>query len=206
MGSSQVPGNILLSPQVLITFIVCSLLAGFIIWLLSLKNRRQRDVALAEQRRQQEAAIERLLNSTAQSNDELVAQYEEQLRERDDRIADLENQIARLRDRLTSSGFMGLFGSKQRHVISALLLENEQLHELLTRKQLDLHELMVDMTSRLTDRIAEQAEENARAIRYKQALLSAFLQQDEARRLFDTMISDGRLPSETGPTDKLIDK
>jgi len=206
MESGKTLDSILLSPQVLVTFIVCALLAGLIVWLLGLKDRRQREKILAEQRRQQEATIERLLNATTQSSDELVTQYEERLRERDERISTLENQVSRLRDRLTSAGFVGLFGGKQRHVISALLLENEQLHELLTQKQIDLHELMVDMTTRLTDRIAEQAEESARAIRYKQALLSAFLQQEEARRLLDTMISDGRLSIENKPNSRLTDK
>jgi len=193
MEASQAPSSIWLSPQVFITFILCALVAGLIIWLLGMGNRRRRDKALSEQRRQQEETIQRLLNSTTQSSDELVAQYEERLRERNDHIAALESQVSRLRDRLTSAGFLGLFGSKQRHVVSALLLENEQLHELLTQKQADLHELLVDMTTKLTDRIAEQAEDSARAIRYKQALLSAFLQQEEARHLLDTMIAEGRL-------------
>lgn len=193
MEPSETPGSIWLSPQVFITFILCALLAGLIIWLLSMGNRRRRGKALSEQRRQQEETLQRLLNSTAQSSDELVAHYEERLRERNDHIAALENQVSRLRDRLTSAGFLGLFGSKQRHVVSALLLENEQLHELLTQKQADLHEMMIDMTTKLTDRIAEQAEDSTRAIRYKQALLSAFLQQEEARHLLDTMIAEGRL-------------
>ena len=196
---TQDPIDAILSPEVLLTLIVCALLAGLIIWLVSAWHRRQRNVALAEQRVQQEAAISRLLDALSQDKEKLLAEYEERLSERDQRIAVLEGQVARLRDRITSSGILSLFGGRQRDVVSALLLENEQLHELLASKQLQLRELMADMTSKLMDRIDEQAQESARAVRYKQALLSAFLQQEEARRLLDRMIADGEVAVSEAP-------
>jgi Skp family chaperone for outer membrane proteins len=179
----------LLSPQVLGTFIVCAFLAGVIIWLVSLWQRRQRERALQQQRQHQEAAIGRLLDSVADDKEEIIAEYEARLSDRDERIAALEREASRLRDRLTSSGILGLFGGKQREAVSALLLENEQLHELLADKQEQLRDLMTDMTQKLLERIDDQARETARAVRYKQALLSAFLQHEEARRLLDQMIA-----------------
>jgi len=187
----------LLSPEVLVTLIICAFLAGVIIWLVSKWQRRQRNSALAGQRVQQEAAIGRLLDALSQDKEKIVADYEARLSERDQRIEALQRQVARLRDRLTSSGILSLFGGRQRDVVSALLLENEQLHEILASKQLQLRELLADMTTKLMDRMDEQAQESARAVRYKQALLSAFLQQEEARRLLDSMIADGKVaPSE----------
>jgi len=185
--------GILLSPPVLVTFIVCALLAGLIIWLLHAWQRRQRGVALAEQRESQETTIERLLDSVARDKEEVVADYEARLRERDERIAALEREVARLRERATASGILGLFGGKQRDVVSALLLENEQLHELLAQKQGQLRELMSDMTAKLLARMDEQAQESAKAVRYKQALLSAFLQHEEARRMLDRLIAEGKV-------------
>ena len=190
--------DILLSPPVLVTFIVCAALAALVIWLLQAWQRRQRGVALAEQRQNQEATIGRLLDSVAQDKEEVVADYEARLRERDERIAALERDAARLRERATATGILGLFGGKQRDVVSALLLENEQLHELLTQKQGQLRELMSDMTDKLLARMDEQAQESARAVRYKQALLSAFLQHEEARRVLDRLIAEGKV-GETKP-------
>lgn len=191
--------NQLLSPPVLVTFIVCLLFAGVVIWLVSAWQRRQRNVALAEQRESQEATIKRLLDSLARDKEEVIADYEARLRERDERIAALEREVARLRERATSSGLLGLFGGKQRDVLSALLLENEQLHELLAQKQEQLRELMTDMTQKLLARLDEQAQESARAVRYKQALLSAFLQHEEARRVLDRLIAEGKV-GESKPT------
>ena len=193
MLETQDPITTVLSPEVLVTFIVCAMLAGVIIWLVGGWQRRQRRNALAGQRVQQEGAIGRLLDALSQDKEKLVAEHEERLRERDQRIGALEGQVARLRDRITSSGILSLFGGRQRDVVSALLLENEQLHELLATKQLQLRELMADMTTKLMDRIDEQAQESARAVRYKQALLSAFLQHEEARSLLDRMIADGKV-------------
>lgn len=185
--------DILLSPPVLLTFIVCALIAGVIIWFLNGVHRRQRERLLADQRAHQEATLQRLLDTVAEDKDEIVAEYERRLRERDQQVTALEREVARLRDRLSSSGLMGLFGGRQRDVVSALLLENEQLHELLAKKQEQMRDLMADMTTKLMDRIDEQAQESARAVRYKQALLSAFLQHEETRRLLDSMIAEGKL-------------
>ncbi|NLG50409.1 MAG: hypothetical protein GX552_09905 [Chloroflexi bacterium] len=193
-GEGQGFAGVLFSPPVLITFIVCAIVAGLIIWAMSAWQRRQREHSLSDQRRQQEDTVKRLLDSVADDKEQVVAEYEQRLRERDERIAALEREVARLRDRMTSSGMLGLFGGKQRDVVSALLLENEQLHELLAAKQAQIRDLMMDMTSKLMERLDEQAEESARAVRYKQALLSAFLQQEEARRLLDKMIAEGKLP------------
>lgn len=198
----------LLSPPVLLTVLVMIVLAGIVIWVLSYFQHRHRSQALGEQRTLQEATIERLMDSVAQDKRKLIADYEARLLDQQDRISALEQETSRLRDRLTSSGILGLFGGKQRDVVSALLLENEQLHELLARKQEDLRALMGDMTDKLLDRMDEQAKESAQAVRYKQALLSAFLQQEEVRRMFDQMIVQGKVsedkeqPKELPPSDK----
>jgi hypothetical protein len=176
-----------------LTFIVTATLAGIIIWLVSLWNSRQRHGALTQQRLHQEDAIERLLASMEGDKAKTVAEYEKQMRVRDERIAQLEGEAVRLRDRLSTSGLLGLFGGRQREVVSALLLENEQLHELVAAQQVELREMMSDLTGRLLDRIDRQAQESARAVRYKQALLSAFLQQEETRRLLDQMVAEGRV-------------
>jgi hypothetical protein len=183
----------ILSLPVLLTFIVCALVASIIIWFINGVHRRQRERLLADQRVHQEATLQRLLDTVVKDKDEVVAEYEQRLRERDERVATLEREVARLRDRLSSSGLMGLFGGRQRDVVSALLLENEQLHELLAKKQEQMRDMMADMTTKLMDRIDEQAQESARAVRYKQALLSAFLQHEETRRLLDSMIAEGKL-------------
>ena len=186
-------GQILLSPPVLITFIVCTALAALVVWLYSVRTQRQRQSTLAEQRGQQEATIKRLLDSVAQDKDEVIAEYEGRLRERDERIAVLERKVGRLRDRVASSGVLSLFGGRQRDVVSALLLENEQLHELLAQKQVQMRDLMADMSGKILARMDEQAQENARAVRYKQALLSAFLQQQETRQLLEGLLTDGKV-------------
>ena len=129
----------------------------------------------------------------ADDKEQLVKEYEQRVRERDQRIAALESEVSRLRDRLSSSGVLGLFGGKQRDVVSALLLENEQLHELLSTKQTQLRDMVADMTDKLMKTMDQQVEDNARAIRYKQALLSAFLQQEEARQLINRLVSEGKL-------------
>lgn len=186
-------GQILLSAPVLITFIVCTALAALVVWLYSARMQRQRQSTLAEQRGQQEATIKRLLDSVAQDKDEVIAEYEGRLRERDERIAVLERKVGRLRDRVASSGVLSLFGGRQRDVVSALLLENEQLHELLAQKQVQMRDLMADMSGKILARMDEQAQENARAVRYKQALLSAFLQQQETRQLLEGLLTDGKV-------------
>ena len=185
--------DIILSPPVLLTFIFSALVAGVIIWFLNGVHRRQRERLLADQRVHQEATLQRLLDTVADDKDDVVAEYERRLRERDQQVTALEREVARLRDRLSSSGLMGLFGGRQRDVVSALLLENEQLHELLAKKQEQMRDLMADMTTKLMDRLDEQAQESARAVRYKQALLSGFLQHEETRRLLDSMIAEGKL-------------
>jgi len=185
--------DIILSPPVLLTFIFCALVASVIIWFLNGVQRRQRERLLADQRVHQEATLQRLLDTVADDKDDVVAEYERRLRERDQQVTALEREVARLRDRLSSSGLMGLFGGRQRDVVSALLLENEQLHELLAKKQEQMRDLMADMTTKLMDRLDEQAQESARAVRYKQALLSGFLQHEETRRLLDSMIAEGKL-------------
>jgi len=194
--------SLILSPPVLVTFILCALLAGIVIWLVNAWQRKQRAGALAEQRSQQEATIQRLLDSLTQDKEKLVAEYEARLRERDERITAQERELSRLRDRLSSSGVLGLFGGRQRDVVSALLLENEQLHELLAQKQEQLRDLMADMTAKLVERLDEQARESAQAVRYKQALLSAFLQQEEARRALDHFIAQSQ-PTTGGDTPSL---
>ncbi len=190
-------GEILLSPPALITLIGLAALAGVLIWLRGLWAARRQQQALGEQRRQQEATIERLLEATSQDKQRILTDYERQIKERDSRIADLERQVERLRDRLTAGGVIGVFGgNRQRDAISALLLENEQLHELLSKKQDQLRELMADMTGKLLERLDEQAQESARAVRYKQALLSAFLEREETRSLLNRMLSDGGIVQE----------
>jgi hypothetical protein len=183
----------LLSPPVLLTFIVCAALSALIIWLAVKWQRHQAHASLAQQRQMQEGTIERLLNSVAEDKEKIIAEYEQRVSEREARIAELEREVSRLRDRLSSTGLLGLFGGKQRDVLGALLLENEQLHELLTQKQEQMRDLMADMTDKLLSRLDEQARESARAVRYKQALLSAFLQHTEARELLDRLLAEGRL-------------
>ncbi len=190
-------GEILLSPPVLITLIVCAIVAGALLWVRGLWAGRRQQRALDEQRRQQETTVERLLEATTLDKQRLLADYEQQIKERDARIVALERQVERLRDRLTAGGVIGVFGGgRQRDAISALLLENEQLHELLYHKQEQLRELMADMTGKLLDRLDEQAQESARAVRYKQAMLSAFLEREETRALLNRMLSDGGLVQE----------
>ena len=185
--------DVVLSPPVVVTFFLCVVVAGLLIWLANAVQRRGRAKALRQQRGSQEATIERLLDSVAKDKEEIIADYEQQLCESQDRIASLEKEAARLRDRLSSSGLLSLFGGKQRDAVGALLLENEQLHELLAEKQEQLRDMMADMTQKLVERLDEQAKQSARGVRYKQALLSAFLQHDEARRLLDQMLADGRV-------------
>ena len=134
-GTSSGFVNTLLSPPVLLTILAMLVLAALVIWLLNYSHSRRRSQALGDQRTLQEATIERLMDSVAEDKKKIIADYEAKLLEQQDRIAALEQETARLRDRLTSSGILGLFGSKQRDVVGALLLENEQLHELLARKQ-----------------------------------------------------------------------
>ena len=178
---------------ILVTFLACALIAGLIIWWLVAHQRRQRERRLAVQREQQEEALTRVLQATAQDDEKLVAEYEERLAEVDLRVTTLERENARLRDRLASSGMMGLFGGKQKDIVSALLLENEQLHELLATQQAQLAEMVRDMSGRWVAQIEQQAQESARAVRYKQALLSAFLQQEETRKLLDNLLASNKL-------------
>ncbi len=197
-GEASGAAGVLLSPEVLLTFLASLALFGLVLWgALAWRARRsQRD--LAEQRTLQEAALERVLRAVDADKEQAVAAYEAQLRERDERIAQLEAQVGRLRDRLASSGVLGLFGGKQRDVVTALLLENEQLHELLAQHQADTRELMQDMSAKLLDRMEAQADQSAKAVRYKQALLSAFLQQEETRQMLDRMLTEGRVPLPEG--------
>jgi len=192
-GETSGAAGVLLSPQVLVTFLASLLLFGLVLWvILAWRGRRSRK-GLAEQRTLQEAALERVLRAVDADKEQAVEAYEAQLREKDARIAQLEAQVGRLRDRLASSGVLGLFGGKQRDVVTALLLENEQLHELVAQQQEDTRELMADMSGKLLDRMEAQADQSAKAVRYKQALLSAFLQQEETRQMLDRMISEGRV-------------
>ncbi len=189
--------DMVFSPQVLVTIIVCAAITGFVVWLRDKWIARQQQHALGDQRRQQEATLERLLEATTTDKQRVIAEYEQEVTERDQRIATLEHQVARLRDRLTAGGVIGVFGGgKQRDVISALLLENEQLHELLAEKQAELRDLMSDMTGKLIDRMDAQAQESARAVRYKQALLSAFLEREETRQLLNNMLASGEVAQE----------
>jgi hypothetical protein len=193
MAEETTLAQVIFSPPVLLTFLVCLLLAAVGIWLALWWQRRSRDKVLTQQRTQQEGTIERLLSSFGADKEQLIREQEALVAQRDARIAALERENSRLRDRLTSSGLLGVFGSGKREVVSALLLENEQLHELLAQKQEQMRDLMADMTGRLMDRFDEQAQESARAVRYKQALLSAFLQQQETRQLLDRLIADGKV-------------
>jgi len=190
----------LISPPVLLTFIACAALAALAIWLYDKLQRRRHEGGLSQQRAHQEVTIQRLLDSVADDKEQVIGEYETRIQAKDRQIAALEREIARLKDRLSSSGVLGLFGGKQRDVISALLLENEQLHELLTQKQEQMRDLMENMTGQLLARLDEQAQESARAVRYKQALLSAFLQQEDTKRLLDTFVQQGKLP-DGKPTD-----
>jgi hypothetical protein len=185
--------QVIFSPPVLVTFMVTVALAALVIWLTSAVHRRQRDALLAQVRRQQDVTVEHLLEATSHEKDRLIAEYERQARERDERIATLEATVSRLRDRMSASGVLGIFGGKQRDVVGALLLENEQLHELLVQKQQQVREIVSDMNERILAQMDEQTEAGARAVRYKQALLSAFLQHEEARQMLDRMIADGRV-------------
>jgi len=185
--------QVLLDPKVLVTFLVTAALAGVIIWLVSLFARRRQDAALAAQRTQQEATISRLFDSLAGDKEKITREYEEALAERDARIAALEAEVARMRGRVAQGGLLSLFGRGPREAVSALLLENEQLHEQIARQQADMRDLVGDLTNKLMDRLERQHQETTRAVRYKQALLSAFLQQSEAQQLLERMLADGRL-------------
>jgi hypothetical protein len=192
--------DIVFDPRILITFIICAALGLLAVWITVSLNRRQQERLLGDQRKQQEEAVSRILDSFSKSKDEIIKDYEARLREQEQRLVILEKESGRLKERLTQGGILGLFGGKQRDVVSALLLENEQLHELLAQKQEQLRDLLNDLTGKLVERLDEQAAETARAIRYKQMLLSAFLQQEEAKRLFDRFISEGKVsPAQLGP-------
>ncbi len=182
-----------LTMQVLVTLLICLVMAVIAVMLVLWWQHRLRDRLLAQQRSQQEGTVDRLLGSFGNDKEELLREHQEQLAAKEARIVELERVNARLRDRLTSSGIAGLFGSGRREVVSALLLENEQLHELLTQKQEQMREMMGDLTQRLMDRLDEQTRESARAVRYKQALLSAFLQQQETQQLLDRLLADGQV-------------
>ncbi len=185
--------DVLMDPRVLLTFLATAAVAGVIIWLLSWRCRRRLEHALEEQRRQQEHTVSRLFDSLAHDKEELVRKYEEIIAEKQARIEALEKETARLRDRVTQGGLLSLFGRGQREAVSALLLENEQLHEQLARLQGEMRSLVGDLTGKLIDRLEKQYEESTRAVRYKQALLSTFLQQEEARQLLERMLAEGRL-------------
>ncbi len=187
--------DILLDTRVLVTFIICAILGGLAVWAAVTMTKRRYDKSLTDQRHQQEEAVSRILDSFSKSKDEIIADYEAQISELRQQASSQEKEIKRLKDRVAQGGLLGLFGGGQREVISSLLLENEQLHELLSQKQEQIRDLMQDMTGKLLDRLDEQVQENAKAIRYKQVLLSAFLQQEEARKLLDRFLADGRLSS-----------
>jgi len=203
MSAETSLAQMIFTPAVLLTVLICLLLAAAGLWLAVWWQRRSRDRLLAQQRTQQEGAIERLLSSFGADKEQLIREREELVTQREARIAALERENARLRDRLTSSGLLGVFGGGKREVVSALLLENEQLHELLAQKQEQMRDLMADMTGRLMDRFEEQAQESARAVRYKQALLSAFLQQQETRQLLDRLIADGKVEPAPPPAPQI---
>jgi len=194
---NQVPGTATFGPShliaVLVTVLVCMALTGLIIWYLGARQRRQTRRQLSTQREQQEEALDRVLRATAQDDEKMVNDYEIQIAALDERIQTLESENARLRDRLASSGVMGLFGGRQKESVSALLLENEQLHELLAAQQAQMAKTVRDMSDRWVSQIEQQAQESARAVRYKQALLSAFLQQRETRQLLDGMLAGDKL-------------
>jgi cell division protein FtsL len=197
---AETSGEPFFTVQVLLTLLICLVLAAAAILVVIWLQHRLRDRQLAQQRAQQEGTIDRLLSSFGEDKDELAREHQAQLAEREARITALERENGRLRDRLTSSGIAGLFGGGRREVLSALLLENEQLHELLTQKQEQMREMMGDLTQRLMDRLDEQTRESAQAVRYKQALLSAFLQQQETRQLLDRLIADGQVRPESAGT------
>jgi len=182
-----------MDPKVLLTFLATAAVAGLIIWLLSWSWRRRLEKALEEQRRQQEGTVSRLFDSLAHDKEELVRKYEEIIAEKQARIEALEKEVTRLRDRLSQGGLLSLFGRGQREAVSALLLENEQLHEQIARLREEMRDLVGDLTGKLMDRLEKQYQESARAVRYKQALLSTFLQQEEARQLLERMLAEGRL-------------
>ena len=182
-----------MDPKVLLTFLATAAVAGLIIWLLSWSWRRRLEKALKEQRRQQEGTVSRLFDSLAHDKEELARKYEEIIAEKQSRIEALEKEVMRLRDRLSQGGLLSLFGRGQREAVSALLLENEQLHEQIARLQEEMRDLVGDLTGKLMDRLEKQYQESARAVRYKQALLSTFLQQEEARQLLERMLAEGRL-------------
>lgn len=182
-----------MDPKVLLTFLATAAVAGLVIWLLSWNWRRRLEKALEEQRRQQEGTVSRLFDSLARDKEELAHKYEEIIAEKQARIEALEKEVARLRDRLSQGGLLSLFGRGQREAVSALLLENEQLHEQIAHLQEEMRNLVGDLTGKLMDRLEKQYQESARAVRYKQALLSTFLQQEEARQLLERMLAEGRL-------------
>ncbi len=189
-----------MDPKVLLTFLATAAAAGLVIWLLSWNWRRRLEKALEEQRRQQEGTVSRLFDSLAHDKEELVRKYEEIVAEKQARIEALEKEVARLRDRLSQGGLLSLFGRGQREAVSALLLENEQLHEQIARLQEEMRDMVGDLTGKLMDRLEKQYQESARAVRYKQALLSTFLQQEEARQLLERMLAEGRfLPAGEPP-------
>jgi len=185
--------EILLDPRVFLTFLATAVVAGLIIWIISLTNRRRLENSMSTQRRQQEGTVNRLFDSLASDKEKIVREYEETIADKDRQIVTLKREIARLRDRVTQGGLMSLFGKGQREAVSALLLENEQLHEQLALQHGETRELVGDLTTKLMDRMEKQYQESSRAVRYKQALLSNFLQQEEARQLLDRMLADGRL-------------
>jgi len=188
--------DILLDPSVFLTFLATAVVAGLIIWIISLTNRRRLEGSMNTQRRQQEGTVNRLFDSLAADKEKIVREYEETIAEKDAQIVALKREVVRLRDRVTQGGLMSLFGKGQREAVSALLLENEQLHEQLALQHGETRDLVGDLTTKLMDRMEQQYQESSRAVRYKQALLSNFLQQEEARQLLDRMLTDGRLGPE----------
>lgn len=185
--------EVLLDPKVFLTFLATAVVAGLIIWIISLANRSRLERSMSDQRRQQEGTVNRLFDSLASDKEKVVREYEETIAEKDAQIAALKREIVRLRDRVTQGGLMSLFGKGQREAVSALLLENEQLHEQLALQHGETRDLVGDLTGKLMDRMEKQYQESSRAVRYKQALLSNFLQQEEARQLLDHMLAEGRL-------------
>ena len=185
--------DMLLDPGVLLTFLATATVAGLIIWAVAAAGRRRLERTLAEQRRQQGGTVNRLFDSLAADKEKVVREYERIVADKDAQIAALRREVERLRDRAAQGGLLSLFGKGQREAVSALLLENEQLHEQLARQQEETRDLVGDLTSKLMDRMERQYQDSARAVRYKQALLSNFLQQEEARQLLDRMLAEGRL-------------
>ncbi len=192
--------DILLDPRVLVTFIICAILAAIAVWAAVNLTRRRQEHLLKAQQHAQEETISRVLDSFAKDKDEIITEYESKLRQAEQRLSALEKENARLKERLAQGGFLGMFGGRQRDVVSALLLENEQLHELLEQRQTQMREMVGDLTGKLLDRLDEQIADSNRAIRYKQVLLSAFLQQQEVRGLLDRFLAEGRItpPGEAG--------